>query len=100
LGNSVSASVRLTGRLICASPAESALVAQFLPDHIVLTRAEPGCLAFNVAQSEDPLVWTVEELFADQAAFEAHQVRTGASEWARQTAAIRRDYQVTRADRS
>lgn len=44
-----------------------------LPDHIALTRAEPGCLAFSVARSpEDPTRFLVSETFADQAAFDAH----------------------------
>lgn len=95
----MSGNIRLTGKLICASEAECALLSQFLPDHIHLTRQEPGCLAFDVAQTENPLIWSVEELFVDQAAFEAHQVRTKASEWFRQTAAIRRDYQIISVDR-
>jgi quinol monooxygenase YgiN len=92
--------IRLSGRLICASEAECALVRQFLPEHIRLTRQEPGCLAFEVTQSADPLIWTVEECFIDQAAFDAHQTRTKTSEWARQTATIQRDYRIIAADRS
>ena len=84
--------VHLSGRLICASPAESEIVQHYLPEHIRLTRLEPGCLSFVVEQTVDPLVWRVEELFVDEAAFAAHQARTRASEWAHHTAAIRRDY--------
>jgi quinol monooxygenase YgiN len=97
---SMANTIRLTGTLICSSEAERALVRQFLPEHIRLTRQEPGCLSFEVTQSADPLIWTVEECFTDQAAFDAHQTRTKASEWARQTAAIRRDYRIIAADRS
>ena len=93
-------SVRRRGRLICASPAQSEIVRRYLQEHVRLTRLEPGCLSFDVTQSHDPLVWLVEELFVDQQAFDAHQVRTKASEWGRQTAAIRRDYQISSADRS
>jgi len=95
----MSGEVRLSGKLICTSDAECAVVRQFLPDHIHLTRQEPGCLAFTVAQTENPLIWSVEELFVDQAAFDAHQTRTKASEWFRQTASIQRDYQIIAADR-
>ena len=95
-----SGNVRLTGTLICATERECDVIRRYLPEHIRLTRQEPGCLSFEVTQSDDPLVWTVEELFADRAAFDAHQTRTGASEWAHQTAAIRRDYQIIVADRS
>ncbi len=97
---SMANTVRLTGRLICASEAECALVRQFLPDHIRLTRQEPGCISFEVTQSADPLIWTVEECFVDQAAFDVHQARTKTSEWARQTATIQRDYRIIAADRS
>lgn len=84
--------VALSGKLVCASSDEADLVRQFLPEHIRLTRQEPGCLSFEVTETDDPLVWRVEELFADAAAFDAHQARTRASEWARETAAIRREY--------
>jgi quinol monooxygenase YgiN len=90
----VSGKVALSGKLICASSDEAHLIRQFLPEHIRLTRLEPGCLSFEVTETDDPLVWRVEELFADPAAFEAHQARTKASEWARETAAIRRDYSI------
>jgi Uncharacterized conserved protein len=90
----VSGKVALSGKLICASADEARLIRQFLPEHVRLTRLEPGCLSFEVTETDDPLVWLVEELFADAAAFEAHQVRTKASEWARETAAIRRDYSI------
>ncbi|MBD8064650.1 antibiotic biosynthesis monooxygenase [Devosia sp. PTR5] len=96
----MSGKVRLTGTLICGTDAECDAVRQYLPEHIRLTRQEPGCLSFEVAQSSDPLVWTVKELFLDRAAFDAHQVRTKGSEWASQTATIRRDYTIIAADRS
>lgn len=87
--------VALEGSLICADGREAALVERLLPAHTELTRAETGCLSFAVEQTEDPLVWRVAELFADQPAFEAHQVRVATSEWGRETAGIRRDYVVT-----
>ena len=40
--------VHLSGHLFCASAQERALVEQYLPEHIRLTRAEPGCLSFEV----------------------------------------------------
>ena len=84
--------VTLTGRLICRDAAESARVAAHLPEHTRLTRAEPGCLTFEVQRTDDPLVWQVDERFADAAAFEAHRARAGASAWGQQTQGIRRDY--------
>ncbi|KFE35387.1 putative quinol monooxygenase [Thioclava atlantica] len=46
----------LTGRLICATEEEAAIVRAHLPEHIRLTRAEPGCERFEVRQGADPLV--------------------------------------------
>jgi quinol monooxygenase YgiN len=89
------ARVRLSGSLICAAQAQSEIVRHHLAEHIELTRSEPGCLSFEVTETDNPLVWQVEELFVDQAAFDAHQARTKASQWADKTAAIRRSYQIT-----
>jgi len=71
------------------------LVETHLPEHLRLTRAEPGCISFDVTQTEDPLTWRVEELFVDRAAFDFHQQRTRASEWFAATSAIPRDYEIT-----
>jgi quinol monooxygenase YgiN len=84
--------VHLTGLLICANDADAALVAQLLPDHIRLTRAEAGCEMFTVTQSADPKVWDVAERFSTQANFDAHQTRTQASAWGKQTGHIARDF--------
>jgi len=88
------AEVSLTGVLRCASDAQVAAVRRHLPEHVRLTRAEPGCLFFAVTESDDPRLWRVEERFRDAAAFQAHQTRTRASLWARETADIARDYSV------
>jgi quinol monooxygenase YgiN len=87
--------VRLSGKLVCASPEEAALVATHLPEHIRLTRLEPGCLSFEVAQIDDSMIWRVEELFSDGAAFEAHQERAKGSVWGEATKAIRREFQIS-----
>ncbi|GAA4189934.1 antibiotic biosynthesis monooxygenase [Microbacterium oryzae] len=86
--------VRLTGRLVCKNEVESRLVAEHLPRHVALTRTEPGCLAFAVTPSSDPLVWDVDEQFADEPAFRMHQERVASSEWGRATAGIERRYSV------
>ena len=85
--------VRLSGWLVCATEAEAGGVRAHLPDHLALTRAEPGCLSFQVTEA-GPLTWRVEERFRDGAAFDAHQARTRASAWYAATAGIRRQYQV------
>lgn len=67
-----------------------------LPIHVALTRAERGCLAFDVVpcpRTEHRFL--VSELFVDQQAFDAHQTRTKQSGWAKVTAGIPRDYSIT-----
>ncbi len=86
--------VALEGWLICTDEAEAAVVRRLLPEHLRSSRAEPGCLRFDVAQGDDPLIWEVRELFVDQAAFASHQGRVKASRWGHETAGIRRDYRV------
>lgn len=87
--------VHLTGCLICRSREDVETVQRHLPAHIRLTKAEPGCVSFEVSQSDDPLVWNVEECFVDKAAFEFHQHRTRASTWWTATADIPRQYEVS-----
>lgn len=93
------AEIRLTGKLVCRNAAEAAIVTTHLPEHIALTRAERGCLSFEVAATDDPLVWTVEERFASEDAFATHQARVTESEWGRSTAGIERQYEMRRGAR-
>jgi quinol monooxygenase YgiN len=87
--------IRLTGTMTCP-PERADAVRTALPEHIRLTRAEPGCLAFEVTETA-PGVLSVAERFTDRTTFEAHQRRTTASVWARVTAGCPRDYEVTEA---
>lgn len=87
--------IRLSGLLICTDEQQVEMIHRHLPEHSRLSLAEPGCLSFAVSQTDDPMVWQVEEAFTDQAAFDAHQARTKASAWFTATADIRRDYRVT-----
>lgn len=89
--------IRLTGRLIGTTPEHRRVVLAHLPAHIRDTVREPGCLFFGIAQTEDPLVWTVSEGFASRAAFDAHQARTAASDWGAATRGIGREYRVEEA---
>ncbi|MGI6879101.1 putative quinol monooxygenase [Microbacterium sp. gxy059] len=84
----------LDGALRCRDEADAAAVRAHLAKHVRLTRAEPGCLAFAVDPTDDPLVWEVRERFADAEAFAAHQARVRESEWGRATAGIPRAYEV------
>ena len=92
--NSNTGRVRLMGRLICGSVGDVEAVQTHLPEHIRLTTAEPGCISFTMFQSDDPLIWHVEECFFDKEAFEFHQQRTRASSWWTATASIPRDYEI------
>lgn len=72
-----------------------AAVSAALADHIALTRAEPGCLKFEVTPcSAVSGRFLVSEIFTDQSAFDAHQNRTRASSWFRVTEGIARDYTI------
>lgn len=71
--------IRLTGRMTCADH-EIDIARAALPEHIRLSRAEPGCLSFDVTETA-PGTFTVTESFAGRAAFDAHQNRTRASGW-------------------
>lgn len=82
----------LTGTLTAATSAEAETVQCLLPEHVRLSRAEPGCLRFDVIRTDDPLVWHLHEEFIDAAAFAAHQVRTSATVWAEKTTTLRRDF--------
>lgn len=87
--------VVLTGTLVCANEAQTATVRRCLPMHATLSRAEPGCISFEVTPTSDPLVWQVEETFLDARSFEGHQARSRTSEWGRSTLGIERRYTVT-----
>ncbi len=86
--------VRLRGYLICMDEAERAVVLAHRGEHIRLTLAEPGCLSFEIADTEDPLRFEVRESFRDRAAFDAHQIRTRDSDWFARSRHILRDFQV------
>lgn len=85
----------MTGHLVCRSQDELAVVVAQLPDHVARTRAEPGCLSFTVDQTDDHMVWQVDECFADTDAFTAHQEWVAASDWGQATAGIERRYVVS-----
>lgn len=85
--------VALQGKLICADAAQMMLALDLLPEHAELSRAEPGNLRFDVVQSQDdPLAWTLVELYADADAFQAHRTRLRDSRWGQHSAGIKRDF--------
>lgn len=84
----------LTGYLDIPADRRAA-VAGALPAHIDLTRAEPGCLSFDVTEDPDrPGRYHVAETFASQVDFDAHQKRAARSPWAGITAGIPRHYTI------
>lgn len=87
--------IRLTGYLeVPADRLEAVLAA--LPEHVALTRAEPGCVEFSVRQSvTEPERLEVSELFASPQAFDAHQARAGSSPWAQVTRGLKRVYEIS-----
>lgn len=75
------------------------IAAPYLAEHIALTRAEPGCLFFDLPP--DPSTagrYFVRESFKDRAAFEAHQRRNHASDWYVFSAGFPRAYDLTEED--
>ena len=86
--------IKLYGYIVVPAPALAAVQSE-LPTHITLTLAEPGCLHFEVEQSaSNPYRFDVDELFVDQAAFDAHQARVKASTWGAVTTEVERHYTV------
>jgi len=86
--------IHLIGQLVCTNAEEAAVVVANLAEHIVLSRAEPGCRSFDVIATSDPFVWEVEECFENEQTFLAHQERVAMSDWGRRTAGIERRYSV------
>jgi quinol monooxygenase YgiN len=86
--------VVLSGHILVSEGALAA-VREALPVHRELTRAESGCLVFNV--DEDPNQvgkFDVYEEFDSQKAFKKHQERVAASEWGNVSRDAERFYTV------
>lgn len=86
--------IRLRGQLRCMTEDEAMIVRANRADHIRLTRAEPGCLTFDITDTDDPMTFEVMESFRDRAAFDAHQDRTRDSDWFAATKGILRDFMI------
>lgn len=69
------------GTIHCPS-SELEAMRPLIDEHVRLSRAEPGCLCFDISPSRhDPEIFTVTEEFVDRDAFAAHTARTRASDW-------------------
>ncbi|MEH7826946.1 putative quinol monooxygenase [Gemmobacter denitrificans] len=86
--------IRLRGQLICMTDQDRETVLSHVQDHITLTRAEPGCLSFEITETDDPMTFEVMESFRDRASFDAHQARTRDSVWFAATRHILRDFRL------
>jgi quinol monooxygenase YgiN len=86
--------IRLRGHLVCATEDEVQAIRAHHQAHIALSRAEPGCLTFDITPTDDPMVWEVMEAFRTRADFDAHQARTRESAWFAATRGILRDFRV------
>ena len=86
--------VTLTGYITAPEERIGAIRAG-LAEHIRLTRAEPGCISFDVSENPGiPGRFHVSEEFADSAAFRAHQTRAAGSAWAKISEGLPRQYEV------
>jgi len=74
--------VYLDGLLVAKSAAHRAVIDLYLDEHIARTRAEPGCLKFEVTEDpKDRNKFHVSEIFDSEESFAAHQTRAKTSEW-------------------
>lgn len=91
------AKILLTGTMTCEAHEVDDVLA-ILPEHVQLSRAEAGCLQFELWQDElSPRQFHVSEVFRDARAFEAHQDRTQGSDWFRITGHMTRDFRKVEA---
>ena len=85
--------VYLDGLLIANSAAHRAVIDLYLEDHIALTRAEPGCLKFEVTEdARDRNKFHVSEIFDSEDSFAAHQARAKDSEWGKHSEKLERKF--------
>lgn len=86
--------VILQGHIVVPA-ADIVAVLDELPNHIALTRAETGCLVFDVSRDKaDPLRFNVYEEFDSPASFQLHQQRVKTSAWGAITLQVQRHYTV------
>jgi len=85
----------LQGHIIVPE-ADLTIVKDALANHIKLTKAEPGCLVFNVTvNSLNPNKFDVYEEFCNQECFTHHQRRVKQSVWGQVTQNVERFYQIS-----
>lgn len=84
--------IALTGHLHIPMD-EQAQFKPLLDAHIAATKAEPGCLFFEVTQDmKDPALFHVSECFRDQAAYDFHQQRGACTPWGKSSRHLQRKF--------
>lgn len=85
--------ISLSGHLRCDDVGQLLRALDLLPEHAELSRAEPGCLRFDMAQTDDPLIFTLNELYADDEAFQSHRERLHNARWGAESKGIGRAFE-------
>lgn len=84
----------VSGSITC-EPNDLDMLSAAVDEHIRLTRAEAGCIEFDIVQSAPGSgKFVISERFVDRAAFDAHTARTRASNWWAKTQHIPRDITI------
>jgi quinol monooxygenase YgiN len=98
MNNKQGPKIILKGYVIVSSEDLDA-VQKALPDHIEKTRAETGCLMFDVVQDQkNKNRFNVHEEFVDKASFSAHQDRVRNSNWGVVSANIEKHYHINQVE--
>lgn len=86
--------IKITGTLT-ASGEDIERARRLIPEHIALSRAEPGCLKFELTEdANQPGLWRLDELYRDENAFAHHKQRTKASRWGQESTDMVRDFVI------
>lgn len=86
--------ITLSGHIL-VPPSELELIREALPIHIESTRAEEGCIKFQVEEhTTEAGRFDVYEEFVSKAAFEHHQERVKESDWGAKTQNVSRSYKI------
>jgi len=89
------AKVTVTGTLT-VEESELAIIRSALNVHMHLTRAEQGCIVFDVVDDPEHVGrFNVYEEFVDRDAFEKHQARTKDSDWATASRNVERSFDIS-----
>ncbi len=74
---------------IRCKPERIAAFEVFMERHATASRAEPGCQVFDVCQEADrPAVFVLYEVYADEAAYQAHRATTHYERFSREAATM------------